>query len=354
MSISLNVLAQPAINTAELIAWCAAARPPFVVVMDEIEVGRRVQMASPTTQIVFRRYRPDDAKLHETIKPAEFLASVADVPADWLVQALNEPGGDQVLLTSWCVALIGQADAIGRRLALPNWSVGNPDDERTAAGLYDRLLQALAASGRHYLSTHEYFHDAPLEEPYFIRRYGMFLRRAVELGIARPQVLITEHGRDLGGGGDGWRAQGWSEADYARRLEEAQQVYQADGVCACVFSFGAGFDQRWQTYNVEGARELLARMAGMNDGNIPEEPEGDDMVPGYGRARTKQAGANVNLRGGPGLKHAPVGVVRTGDWVKRLPGSTVAADGYTWAQIALDREAGSHQHGWVATEVIEV
>lgn len=348
MSISLNVLAQPAINTSELIAWAAAAKPPFMVIMDEIEVGRRVQMASPTTQIVFRRYRPDDAKLHETIKPAEFLASVADVPTEWLVAALNEPGGDQVLLTSWCVALIGQADAIGRRLALPSWSVGNPDDERTAAGLYDRLLQALAASGKHYLATHEYLFDKPLEEPWFIGRYGMFLRRAAELGIARPKVLITEHGRDLGGGADGWRAQGWSEADYARRLEEAQQVYSADGVCACVFSYGAGFDQRWQSYNVEGARELLARMAAMN------AAEGtDDMAPpGYAQVKTGPKG--VNVRSGPGLRYTPLAVAKTGDWAKRLPGGAITADGYVWAQIALDQTATAHLHGWVALSVIDL
>ena len=78
------------------------------------------------------------------------------------------------------------------------------------------------------------------------------------------------------------------------------------------------------------------------------------MVPGYVKAKTRQAGVNVRVRLGPGLKYAPVTTVKTGDWVKRLPGSTINADGYTWAQVAVDKTADSHVHGWVATEVIEV
>ena len=349
--ISLNVLAQPAIDTAALLAWVEKAKPPLLLVMDEIEVGRRVQMVSPRTEIVFRRYRPDDHELPEKLKPADFLASVSDVPAEWIVQAGNEPGGDQGLLATWTAALIRQADAIGRRLAVGNWSVGNPDEEAVSNGKYDLVLQALADSGRHLLGLHEYFYDAPLAEPYFVGRYRGFLRRADALGIKRPAVFIGEHGRDLGGGHDGWRAQGWSEADYARRLEEAQQVYAADGICACVFSYGAGFNERWRTYDIQGANTLLDRMAAMNDqtGEVNEM-----VVPGYVQAKTKPANATVNLRGGPSLKHAPIGFVRTGDWVKRLPGSTISADGYTWQLIAVDKTADSHLHGWCALEVIWV
>ena len=89
--------------------------------------------------------------------------------------------------------------------------------------------------------------------------------------------------------------------------------------------------------------------------DMNKEGEVEDMaVPGYVQARTKQAGVNVNVRVGPGLKHVPVTTVKTGDFVKRLPGSTISADGYTWAQIAVDKDAASHIHGWVAEQVIEV
>jgi len=350
LSISLNVLAQPAIDTAALLDWVAAAKPPYLLVMDEIEIGRRVAMVSPATQIVFRRYRPDDHELAAKLRPADFLASVADVPMDWIVQAGNEPGGDQALLVTWTAALIRQADQIGRRLAVGNWSVGNPDDEALANGGYDLILQALAGGGKHLLGLHEYFHDAPLVESYFVGRYRGFLRRADALGIRRPVVFIGEHGRDLGGGHDGWRAQGWSEADYARRLEEAQQIYRADGVCACVFSYGPGYDGRWQTYDVQNATSLLARMAAMNAaGNIPEE---DDMVigpKGWRRAKTKAAGVNVNVRGGPGLHAAAFATVKTGDWL-RPAGAAVKAGAYTWQPVTLE----DCRAGFVALEVIDL
>ena len=325
--ISLNVLGQPQPNVPELLDWCAVAKPPYIVVMDSIDIATRIGMVSPTTQIIFRRYRPDDAELASKVKPADFLDSVADVPLAWMVQAGNEPGGDQVLLAAWCAALIRQADAIGRRVVLPNWSVGNPDDEMIAAGTYDLLLQALATGQQHRLGVHEYLFDKPLEEPWFVGRYRAFLRRADALGIARPRIVVTEHGRDLGGGADGWRAQGWSEADYARRLDEAQTVYQADGVTACVFSFGAGFDQRWQTYNVSGAPELLARMAAMNTGD-------DDMAgpPGWKRVKTNQPGIAVNLRATPSLSGVRVGSVKTDDWLKPT-GAPVQADGHRWQRV---------------------
>jgi len=347
--ISLNVLPQPAIDTAALLDWVAAAKPPYLLVMDEIEVGRRVEMTSPRTEIVFRRYRPDDHKLYETISPAQFLDSVADVPAGWIAQCLNEPGGNQAQMVDWLIAVIAEADKRGRRLALPNWSVGNPDTEAVGNGVYDSLWHAMAASGRHVLGLHEYAHTAPLSEPFHVGRYKAILARFDTLKLKRPVVVMTEHGRDTAGGHDGWRSV-FSEAQYADFLAEAQTVYAADGICACVFSYGAGFDARWYTYDVQGANTLLDRMAAMND----QPTEGDEMVPGYVKAKTRQAGANVNVRVGPGLKHAAVTTVKTGDWVKRLPGSTISADGYTWAQVAVDKDAASHIHGWVATEVIEV
>lgn len=333
MSISLNVLGMPTPDIPALLAWVAQAKPPLLLVMDEIDIGRRVQMVSPRTEIVFRRYRPDDHELSAKLKPADFLASITDVPANWIVQAGNEPGGDQALLTTWTAALIRQATAIGRRLAVGNWSVGNPDTDAVADGKYDLILQALAGGGRHYLGTHEYFFDKPIEEVYFVGRYKAFLRRAGVLGIQRPAIAVLEHGRDLGGGHDGWRAQGWTEAQYADRLEAAQTVYAADNVCACVFSYGPGFSDRWQTYNVEGANTLLDRMAAMND----RTDEVDDMAgpPGWAQVTTNGAGYNVNVRQAPSLTAQPVATVKTGDWV-RPQGAPVAANGHSWQRVVLE------------------
>jgi hypothetical protein len=348
VAISLNVLGLPVPDVPALVAWCVVARPPYALVMDNLEIAGRIRMASPDTQIICRKYRPDDHKLHETTSPAEFLDSVADVPAAFICQCLNEPGGDQAQLANWCAALIRLADVRGRRLALPNWSVGNPDTEAVAGGLYDALWHAMAASGKHVLGLHEYALNSPLHEPFHIGRYRAILQRFDALKLARPVVVMTEHGRDLAGGRDGWRTV-FNEQEYAKFLDDAQTVYAPDNVTACVFAWGKGFDDRWATYDVEGAPDLLRAMEAMNVGR-----EDDDVAgpPGWKTAVVGPKG--VNLRPGPGIKYAPVAVVMNGDWVRRLPGSEIKADGWTWIPVALEKNEIAHTHGWVASEVLKV
>jgi hypothetical protein len=344
MPISLNVLGLPVPDVPALVAWCVVARPPYALVMDNLDIAGRIRMASPDTQIICRKYRPDDHKLHETTSPAEFLNSVSDVPQSYIAQAGNEPGGDMRVFVAWTAELIAKANVLGRRLAVCSFSVGNPDEDQIAAGWYDPILRGLAGS-RHVLSLHEYFHDKPAEEPYFVGRYRHFLRRADQLGISRPVVVITEHGRDLGGGPeDGWRGQGWSDADYARRLDEAQTVYAPDGITACVFSYGAGFDQRWQSFNVEGAPDLLARMAAMN---VQE----DEYVgpPGWKTAKTKAAGVKVNMRSAPSLTAPVVRTVQTGDWLKPS-GVPVQSGGHAWQRVNDE----NCLTGWVSLNVLEL
>ena len=43
--ISLNVLAQPAIDTAALLAWVEKAKPPLLLVMDSHELEKRFAYA---------------------------------------------------------------------------------------------------------------------------------------------------------------------------------------------------------------------------------------------------------------------------------------------------------------------
>ena len=81
MPISLNILGLPVPDVPALLDWCAADKPPYIVVMDSPDIANRISMVAPSTKIIFRRYRPHDSRLHETISPTEFLDSVADLPA---------------------------------------------------------------------------------------------------------------------------------------------------------------------------------------------------------------------------------------------------------------------------------
>jgi hypothetical protein len=344
MSISINVLGLPVPDVPALVAWILAARPAYAVVMDSVDIATRIRMASPDTQIIFRRYRPDDAKLHETTSPTEFLDSVSDLPRDFIVQALNEPGGDQAQLANWCAALIRLADQRGRRLALPNWSVGNPDDEAVAGGLYDPLWRAMAESGRHHvLGLHEYALIDPASEPWHVGRYRNILRRFDALGLKRPAVVMTEHGRDLAGGRDGWRAV-FNEQDYAAFLDTAQETYKPDGVCACVFCYGSGFEGRWASYDVQGAPDLLVRMSAMNAGNQEAE-----VVPwGLKKVQTK-SGKPVNMRAEPKLTAPIIRTVITGDYLRPY-GTPVAADSNRWQRVNDE----NCRTGWVSLNVLEL
>ena len=311
------------------------------VVIDEAKAVPAFQALG--AQVIFRLSKDDHA--HAKFDAAQFVEELhATAPPGALLHLGNEPGrNDLAQLNSWTLAALQACDRVGRRGVFFNFETGNPEPEQWAE-LTDTMSYAYA--NNHVCGLHEYF-DAYVARstPWHVGRFKNVYKT---FGLQSPRIVITELGCAINYNPyAGWQTY-HTDVSYAAELDTAMREHYAPyGIDALVYLLG--YWDRSATFDVRGQTVIFERMAAMN------AAEGtDNMVPGYGRARTRQAGANVNLRGGPGLKHAPVGVVRTGDWVKRLPGSTVAADGYTWAQIALDRDAGSHQHGWVATEVIEV
>ena len=155
---------------------------------------------------------------------------------------------------------------------------------------------------------------------------------------------MTEHGRDLAGGRDGWRTV-FNEQQYADFLDTAQYIYAPDNVCACVFSWGGGFEGRWSTYDVQGAPDLLRRMIAMNTGDQEAE-----LVPwGLKQVRTKTAGAKVNLRAEPKLNAPVIRTVQTGDYLRPY-GTPVAANGHSWQRVNDE----NCKTGWVSLNVLEL
>ena len=341
--IGLNILAQTVGDRAALVAYIKRSVPALTVVMDAPELAQQIRAASPKTLVVHRTYHQADSRWHEVSTPKEFLDAHKPTAANGVVvQCFNEPSGAGLFAAStWIEQLIQQCQP-DMTLALPNMSKGNPSEVEILAGKYDRILRAICGT-RHYLALHEYFENDPLAEtPYYCGRFTFWQRRARQLGLPAPKIIITEHGRDLGGGAkDGWRDTGWSEDQYFARMVQARELYKPHGIPVAVYCYGAGFSQRWQSFNVEGATTLLDKMASYQEADMPDYPAGSNPA-----QKLINHTAGLKLRAEPNLKGAIVGVMPYKTQVTVYGDPILGADGYFWQRV----DWGTNK-GWAANSV---
>ncbi len=272
-TLDLNVLSQTVHDRGALLQQMARSGGAAAVIMDDPAFAEALSRAAPLRVVIHRRFRGDEDRLHRTLTPARFLDSVAgDGSAGVFRQCLNEPQtyDDVRPLVAWTVAVMEQAAARNLRLTVLNLAAGHPPLPTLANGAFDDLLRAFARWPQHVLGLHEYFRADPAREPDQVGRYRFWIARAQALGLPAPAIVITEAGRDVGGGHDGWRAAGWSPQDYAARLRAQAAMYRADGVPMCVFCAGTGFDQRWATFDIQRERAVLDAMTNYNAG-FPED-----------------------------------------------------------------------------------
>jgi len=266
-TIGLNALAQT-MDRGAFDAAIKLLKPAATLIMDDVGLARALKAQYPDMLVVHRSYFAGDEQGHLSMTPAGFLnAFGASGAGGVVVQALNEPSGSANIpqLINWCAELMALAKSRGIRLALPNFGVGNPDDNDVKAGVWDGLLRAFAAHPEHYFALHEYFRDEPKNEPFLTGRYRAFLDRAAALGLPRPTIIVTEFGRDFAGGiSDGWRGIGISEDQFADKCIAAMDIYQRDGIPVMTYCFGTGFDNRWQSFNIHNAGTWLARISAYN------------------------------------------------------------------------------------------
>lgn len=265
--IGLNILSQYVSDRAALTNWLIEAAPQAVVIMDDAAFARGVKALLPASIIIHRTYHPNDKKWHTTHSPADWLKAYQPTGANGVVvQAFNEPEiGDLGNFLDWLEGLVRLCPP-DLTLCLPNFAVGNPNERLIESGAFDRLLRLVCGS-RHWLGLHEYFKADPLgEAPYLCGRFAFWHERADALDLPRPKIVLTEHGRDIGGQrGDGWRGTGWAEDRYADLLTEAhRRLYLPHNIPVCVFGYGRGADDEWQSFSVEGADTVLRRIAEYN------------------------------------------------------------------------------------------
>jgi hypothetical protein len=302
--------------------------------------------------VVHRAYRPDDHELDLRTRPREFVNTLRPY-TNVAHQVLNEPDGHNPErvpgLVAWLSEVMQVAATRGIRLCVGNFGVNQPDVALINSGMFDLLLVELARHrGQHVLGLHEYFQDQPQREPNRIGRLEAWNARAVRIGLSPPQIVLTEVGRDIAGGYDGWRAAGWTEADYAARLILAASVWRRSPnvIGSCIFAHGPGFNQRWQTYSVQGALALRQILASDNLRDYPSAgPSWDFGRPVAAIIRTPETGAR--FRALPSLNGTILDVLRTGDRVTVYPNISPPITGYTWYKLEHDGKAG-----YVASSIV--
>jgi hypothetical protein len=353
----LNILAQSVNDRQRLLNHLERSKPRSVVVMDDLGFALAVRKATPQTTVVYRSYHPHDHEWHTKVSPAEWLAQHVALAQEGLVlQVLNEPQGygDLQPLVRWCVEVMERAAQQNIRVCLPNFAVGHPKEDFGAE--LDDLLRAFNRFPQHIFGVHEYAQQSTRDErPYRIGRFTTILRRADVLGLRRPQVIVTEHGRDVGGGeSDGWRGLGLSEDAYFQFLADCVDLYNEYDVSSCIFCYGGGGGGRWRSFDVEHAGTLLDKLEALNKTIQPKAapPMTNNTVVPKPRNAGKTVRAvvksiYVNVRTGPGINYASPGQVRTNDEIRLFPDTEREADTYHWVFI----EKGDLK-GWAAREVL--
>lgn len=323
--LGVNALAMFTRDRARLLRMRAGC----FLVMDSPEVAQALKAANPRAVVVHRTYNENDKNWHDRRADGSWVFP----PAEWLrghrgtagsgvyCQVFNEPVPINLdAFLRWIEELIALCPP-ALALALPAWAVGNPHHVDIERGAYDRLLRAVCGT-RHALMVHEYWRDDPVVEyPYLCGRFEFWLDRAKEIGLSAPTIINGEYGRDYAGQiGDGWRGVGYSEREYADLLTRTHaRVYAPYGIPAAVFCYGHGADNRWASFDLEGAETVLQAI---------EEYSVMAYQPGTYKL-SKLPGQWLNVRAAANTSAAKLGELRLGDVV------TVIADtGDGWLQIA--------------------
>lgn len=338
----LNILGQYVKDSNRLQTWVHDTQPAACLVMDNPALAQTLRTLSPSTLVIHRSYHPQDSNWQAVMSPAEWLnAYKVNGP---VLQVFNEPGpavADVPRFLDWLISLMRIATAQNYRLVVGNFAVGTPNEKDIQAGVYDRLLQALAESN-HILGLHEYFNQAPLpDSPYLCGRFKFWIERAHSLGISRPEIVITEHGHDLFKGG--FQTGLSSTQVFIQYLREARTLYQPYGIATCTFCYGYGANNQWVTWDIEDTLEVLAFMQIYQEQS--SVPTITPVVTSQSQVHVTNSG--VRMRDQPSLKGNVLRTLTLNTVVTLYTTSIVyTADGYVWRYVkALDAV------GWAAESV---
>lgn len=293
-----------------------------------------------STIVVHRYYRPDDHEFHRTWKGREYewlQEHSANLDPKVWIQVLNEPDGwnsTQAVVeqVQFVLNVSAAAAHLGRKIVAFNYSKGNPNPTFIERGLFDAALTRLTVNG-HALGLHFYFEEDAEKEAYTFRNLlSLWAGRLSIKQRRRLLLLVTEFGRDIGGGeNDGWRATGWTEQEYAQRcIRAANHMARVWGqpVPVAVYCRGAGYGNKWRNFDTLDARDfhkILTEqgkvMFGMPKSYIRSGPAKVAALPArYIRLRSAPSTEGTTILGQVSVGH-PVQVLETWARIRSCDGT---------------------------------
>jgi len=336
--IGVNILSQFIDDWNRLIGWLDVLKPNAIVVMDDLGRAGSLAVRYPQSIIIHRSYQPEDNEFPTKWSPEQFIeAYCRSIPTGVVIQCCNEPSGygDLVAQSRWFARVM---DLSPVPLALPQWGVGHPKEDFGSD--LDELIFAFGRHPDYLFCTHEYFQSDPIAEPYRTGRFKAIVTRFQQLGIPLPKMVITEAGRDIGGGiNDGWKSV-YDESTYATKLEQQASIYLNTPVRGmCIFCAGHGAGNRWDSFDIQNAGIIQSRITKWNQ----EHPMADWTSFDWGTSVPNQKASItcelINRRAAPSATATDLGDLHNGD-VMTVWGNTLTTSNplnpdprYNWRKV---------------------
>ncbi len=208
----------------DVIQLAKDTRPSWALVMDNTDAA--LEIADFGIETIDRRWSPKEGSQWKTDDPVHYARSLMDGHKTLWKYILNEPfaKGNEPTFLDWVLQAADTLIQGGYKVVLPNFAVGVYEVSEVRNGVYDRLLHFLdehrdvAVLGLHEYAQGTLFHwgagglgredvyrGAPLnpnpphdydEGNYYLFRSFAFVKRAQELGLQPPRIVLTEFGWD--------------------------------------------------------------------------------------------------------------------------------------------------------------
>lgn len=176
----------------------------WVLVATTPEQANDIAAACPDTQVIYHaQWFPDETPQNfcQRVTPEQYIEQMLalDLDPDIAWVALDEPA-NYAVAADWLLDVMNWADRIGRRLVVGNFKSGTPAPQYWRSSLRP-LLERLAGSW-HILGVHETIvRDLKTSLHQQPPCCQVVKEACAALGVARPQMMITEHTLRLEDGG---------------------------------------------------------------------------------------------------------------------------------------------------------